>query len=114
MKLRRKLQAGRRGGRLVVISGIRHDESSIRAGYKRAWMDQPKQGTVWLTHSITSRRLTLRHTDRSLVCLAILSRACVVFQVNAAVARLAVDASVTLTVRLTLHLLTTWTGLRSG
>ncbi|MFM7010993.1 MAG: phosphoadenosine phosphosulfate reductase family protein [Betaproteobacteria bacterium] len=48
MKLRRKLQAGKRGGRLIVISGIRHDESAIRAGYKRAWQDVPKQGVTWV------------------------------------------------------------------
>lgn len=48
MKLRRKMQAGKRGGRLLVISGIRHDESSIRAGYKRAWQDVPKQGITWV------------------------------------------------------------------
>lgn len=48
MKLRRKLQDGRRGGRLIVISGIRHDESAIRAGYKRAWHDVPKQGITWV------------------------------------------------------------------
>ena len=48
MKLRRQLQNGKRGGRLIVISGIRHDESSIRAGYKRAWQDVPGQGVTWV------------------------------------------------------------------
>lgn len=48
MALRRKLQAGKRGGRLIVVSGIRQDESSIRAGYKRAWQDVPKQGVTWV------------------------------------------------------------------
>lgn len=48
MKLRRKLQSGVRGGRLIVVSGIRHDESSIRAGYKRAWQDVPGQGITWV------------------------------------------------------------------
>ena len=48
MKLRRMMQGGKRGGRLIVISGIRHDESSIRAGYKRAWQDVPKQGVTWV------------------------------------------------------------------
>jgi 3'-phosphoadenosine 5'-phosphosulfate sulfotransferase (PAPS reductase)/FAD synthetase len=48
MRLRKQLQGGRRGGRLIVISGIRADESSIRAGYKRAWHDVPKQGVTWI------------------------------------------------------------------
>jgi 3'-phosphoadenosine 5'-phosphosulfate sulfotransferase (PAPS reductase)/FAD synthetase len=48
MKLRRKLAAGNRGGRIIVISGIRHDESSVRAGYKRAFQDVPKQGVTWV------------------------------------------------------------------
>jgi 3'-phosphoadenosine 5'-phosphosulfate sulfotransferase (PAPS reductase)/FAD synthetase len=48
MKLRRKLQAGKRGGRLIVMSGVRHDESAIRAGYKQAWRDEPKSGVIWV------------------------------------------------------------------
>jgi|SRR6056300_299038 3'-phosphoadenosine 5'-phosphosulfate sulfotransferase (PAPS reductase)/FAD synthetase len=48
MKLRRKLANGERGGRVIVISGVRHDESAIRAGYKRAWQDVPKQGLTWV------------------------------------------------------------------
>lgn len=48
MALRRKIKQGARGGRLIVISGIRHDESSIRAGYKRAWHDVPAQGLTWV------------------------------------------------------------------
>ena len=47
-KLRRSMQNGIRGGRLVAISGIRHDESAIRAGYKRSWNDCPKQGVTWV------------------------------------------------------------------
>jgi 3'-phosphoadenosine 5'-phosphosulfate sulfotransferase (PAPS reductase)/FAD synthetase len=47
MRLRRELAGGKKGGRLVVISGVRHDESAIRAGYKRSWQDVPKQGVTW-------------------------------------------------------------------
>lgn len=47
-RFRKELQAGKRGGRILVVSGIRHDESSIRAGYKRAHADQPKQGLAWV------------------------------------------------------------------
>jgi 3'-phosphoadenosine 5'-phosphosulfate sulfotransferase (PAPS reductase)/FAD synthetase len=46
MELRRRIIT--RGRRILVVSGIRHDESSIRAGYKRAWKDVPKQGTAWV------------------------------------------------------------------
>lgn len=48
LRLRRRLAGGTRGGRLIVISGIRQDESSIRAGYKRAWQDVPQQGITWV------------------------------------------------------------------
>jgi 3'-phosphoadenosine 5'-phosphosulfate sulfotransferase (PAPS reductase)/FAD synthetase len=37
IRLNRRLKNGVRGGLTMIISGIRHDESSIRAGYKRAW-----------------------------------------------------------------------------
>lgn len=47
MRLRRDMQT-KRGGRLLIVSGIRHDESSIRAGYKRAWQDAPKTGVTWV------------------------------------------------------------------
>lgn len=47
-RLRREIAAGRRGGRLIVVSGIRHDESAIRAGYKRSWQDQSRQGVTWV------------------------------------------------------------------
>jgi 3'-phosphoadenosine 5'-phosphosulfate sulfotransferase (PAPS reductase)/FAD synthetase len=37
-----------RGRRLLIISGIRADESAIRAGYRRAWADSPKTGCTWV------------------------------------------------------------------
>jgi 3'-phosphoadenosine 5'-phosphosulfate sulfotransferase (PAPS reductase)/FAD synthetase len=33
--------------RILVISGIRADESAIRAGYKRAFMEEPSECFVW-------------------------------------------------------------------
>ena len=47
-KLRNQLRGKKRGGQLSVISGIRHDESSIRAGYKRAWHHVEGTGVVWV------------------------------------------------------------------
>lgn len=38
----------KRGQRIIVMSGVRHDESAIRAGYKRAWQDVPKTGMTWV------------------------------------------------------------------
>lgn len=36
-QLSREIKNGTRGGVIAIISGIRSDESAIRAGYKRAW-----------------------------------------------------------------------------
>ena len=33
--------------RILVVSGIRHDESAIRAGYKRAYQEEPSECFVW-------------------------------------------------------------------
>ncbi len=46
----RKLKEGTpRGTKVVIISGIRHDESSVRAGYKRAiQVDPGNSAAVWV------------------------------------------------------------------
>jgi 3'-phosphoadenosine 5'-phosphosulfate sulfotransferase (PAPS reductase)/FAD synthetase len=36
-----------RKSRILVISGIRQDESAIRAGYKRAYAEEPSECFVW-------------------------------------------------------------------
>jgi len=35
-------------GPVMIVSGIRHDESAIRAGYKRAVQKEPKNPRVWV------------------------------------------------------------------
>jgi 3'-phosphoadenosine 5'-phosphosulfate sulfotransferase (PAPS reductase)/FAD synthetase len=45
--IKRRLGARPRGSRILVISGIRQDESSIRAGYKRAFAEEPTECFVW-------------------------------------------------------------------
>lgn len=37
-----------RGSRMMVVSGIRADESAIRAGYQRAWQEEPSECFVWV------------------------------------------------------------------
>lgn len=45
----RKIRRARGGdGPVMIISGIRHDESSIRAGYKRAVQREDKNPRVWV------------------------------------------------------------------
>jgi 3'-phosphoadenosine 5'-phosphosulfate sulfotransferase (PAPS reductase)/FAD synthetase len=47
-KLKPRLGKRPRGSRILVVSGIRHDESAIRAGYKRAYREEPKECFVWM------------------------------------------------------------------
>lgn len=37
-----------RGTRIMVVSGIRQDESSVRAGYKRAYREEASERFVWV------------------------------------------------------------------
>jgi hypothetical protein len=46
LRVARELRSGR-AKKVLVISGIRHDESSVRAGYKRAIQAPPKTFLVW-------------------------------------------------------------------
>lgn len=47
-KIKPRLGDRPRGSRILVVSGIRHDESAIRAGYKRAYREEAKEGFVWM------------------------------------------------------------------
>lgn len=47
-KVKRGLGKRPRGSRILVVSGIREDESAIRAGYKRAFAEDPKMCFVWM------------------------------------------------------------------
>lgn len=47
-RLMRDLKGGKRRGRILIVSGIRHDESARRAGYNRATMKVPGKGQVWV------------------------------------------------------------------
>lgn len=47
-KIKPILGSRKRGSRILVVSGIRHDESAIRAGYKRAFQEEPKECFVWM------------------------------------------------------------------
>lgn len=47
-KIKRLLGCRPRGTRVLVVSGIRHDESAIRAGYKASWAEEAKEGFVWM------------------------------------------------------------------
>ena len=46
LRAARKLRLGR-GRKVLVVAGIRHDESSVRAGYKEAIRAQAKSFLVW-------------------------------------------------------------------
>lgn len=47
--IQRELKAGQhRHATILIISGIRHDESAIRAGYKRAVMKESGTSRVWV------------------------------------------------------------------
>lgn len=46
-KVKPLLGTRKRGSRIMVVSGIRRDESAIRAGYKRAFAEEPSECFVW-------------------------------------------------------------------
>lgn len=46
-QVRKRLGDRPRGSRVLVVSGIRHDESAIRAGYKRSYKEEPGECFVW-------------------------------------------------------------------
>ena len=47
-KIKPILGKAKRGSRIMVVSGIRQDESSIRAGYKRAYAEEKSERFVWV------------------------------------------------------------------
>jgi 3'-phosphoadenosine 5'-phosphosulfate sulfotransferase (PAPS reductase)/FAD synthetase len=47
-KIKKRIGHRPKGSRIMVVSGIRSDESAIRAGYKRAFNEEPKEGFVWV------------------------------------------------------------------
>lgn len=47
-KVKKHIGRRPRGSRILIVSGIRHDESAIRAGYKRAYREEPKECFVWM------------------------------------------------------------------
>lgn len=46
-KVKSELGHRKRGSRILVVSGVRGDESAIRAGYDRAHAEEAKEGFVW-------------------------------------------------------------------
>lgn len=46
-KIKPLLGQRKRGSRILVISGIRRDQSAIRAGYQRAYQEEPTECFVW-------------------------------------------------------------------
>lgn len=47
-KIKARVGERPKGSRIMVVSGIRGDESAVRAGYRRAFMEEPKEGFVWV------------------------------------------------------------------